>query len=76
MSKSIHFEQSLTELEEIVSQLEQGELSLENALQQFEKGIALARRCQEVLQQAEQKIEILTMNQTNTEIPPEKQSSE
>ena len=60
MSKGIHFEQSITELEEIVRQLEKGELSLEDSLVQFEKGIGLARNCQHLLQKAEQKIEILT----------------
>lgn len=56
MSKGIHFEQSITELEEIVRQLEKGELTLEESLKQFEKGISLARRCQNALNQAEQKL--------------------
>lgn len=59
MSKSINFEKSMTELEAIVRQLEKGELSLEESLKQFEKGIKLTRQCQEVLSQAEQKIETL-----------------
>lgn len=67
MSKVIHFEQSLTELEDIVKQLEKGELTLEESLKQFEKGIGLARRCQDVLSQAEQKIEILTASQSSSE---------
>ncbi len=67
MSKVIHFEQSITELEEIVRQLEKGELTLEDSLKQFEKGIGLARKCQEVLNQAEQKIEILTASQSSPE---------
>lgn len=60
MAKTIQFETSITELEQIVSQLEKGELSLEEALKQFEKGITLARKCQDILNQAEQKIEILS----------------
>ena len=60
MTKAVHFEQSIAELEDIVKEIEQGELTLEESLKQFEKGIGLARRCQEVLQQAEQKIQILT----------------
>lgn len=68
MSKAINFEQSITELEQIVKQLEQGELSLEDSLKQFEQGIGLARKCQEVLTQAEQKIEFLTNNHSNTEV--------
>lgn len=68
MSKVIHFEQSITELEDIVKQLEKGELTLEDSLKQFEKGIGLARKCQEVLNQAEQKIEVLTAAQTTSEL--------
>ena len=70
MTKPIHFEKSMTELEEIVMQLEKGELSLEDSLKQFEKGINLARKCQAVLNQAEQKIEMLaTSNFKNGENP-------
>jgi exodeoxyribonuclease VII small subunit len=60
MTKAIHFEQSLVELENLVKQLEKGDLSLEDSLKQFEKGIGLARHCQEVLNKAVQKIEQLT----------------
>ncbi len=62
MSKPIHFEQSITELETIVGQLEKGELPLEDSLKQFEKGIHLAQKCQTILTQAEQKIEMLSSN--------------
>lgn len=64
MSKTIHFEKSIKELEQIVSQLESGEQTLEEALKQFEKGIKLARQCQELLSKAEQKIEILSTSNT------------
>ena len=74
MSKAIHFEQSVTELENIVKQLEKGELTLEESLKQFEKGIGLARQCQNVLNQAEQKIEILT--QTSAELKLDEQDSD
>lgn len=60
MAKPIHFEKSIAELQDIVAQLEKGELSLENSLKQFEKGISIARKCQEILHDAEQKIEILS----------------
>ncbi len=59
MTKAISFEKSIQELEEIVSLLEKGDLSLDESLKQFEKGVSLARMCQEKLTQAEQKIEIL-----------------
>lgn len=71
MSKVIHFEQSVIELEQIVKQLEKGELTLEESLKQFEKGIGLARRAQELLNQAEQKIELLTAPQSSSEIGPD-----
>ena len=67
-TKVIHFEQSIEELEHIVGQLEKGELPLEDSLKQFEKGINLAQKCQKILNQAEQKIEMLT---TNKELPDE-----
>lgn len=64
MSEAIQFEKSISELEHIVKQLEQGELTLESSLKEFEKGINLARKCQEALNEAEQKITYLTKNQT------------
>ena len=53
------FEDSLAELEQLVSQLEQGEISLEESLKSFERGITLTRTCQKALQEAEQKVQIL-----------------
>ena len=73
MTKTIHFEQSMNELESIVLTLEKGELTLEESLKQFEKGITLARNCQVVLQQAEQKIEQLT---TGSNPPPADQAND
>ena len=67
MSTGIHFEQSITELEEIVRKLEKGDLTLEDSLQQYEKAMGLARRCQVVLNQAEQKIETLTTEHASSE---------
>ena len=54
------FEDSLSELEALVESMENGELSLEESLAAFERGIALSRNCQQALQAAEQKVEILT----------------
>lgn len=53
------FESSLKELEKIVGRLEDGELSLEESLKLFEDGVRLSRECQERLNQAERRIEIL-----------------
>lgn len=72
MTKPIHFEKSMAELQEIVTQLEKGELPLEDSLKQFEQGITLARKCQEILNQAEQKIEMLSAKtSTHDELPDE-----
>lgn len=57
--KTIDFEQSLQELESLVNQMEQGDLSLEESLQAFEKGVGLTRECQNILAEAEQKVQIL-----------------
>lgn len=53
------FEKSLQHLEKIVSQMESGELGLEESLEQFEKGIKLARNCQDKLANAELRVEQL-----------------
>ncbi|HJS22088.1 MAG TPA: exodeoxyribonuclease VII small subunit [Steroidobacteraceae bacterium] len=53
------FEQSMRELEAVVERLERGDLPLEEALQQFERGVALTKACQAALKAAEQKVEIL-----------------
>ena len=53
------FETALKELEKIVATLEKGELPLDAALKQFERGISLTRECQTALKQAELKVEQL-----------------
>jgi exodeoxyribonuclease VII small subunit len=53
------FEASLASLEKIVAQLESGDLPLERALELFEDGVGLARRCQSQLEDAERKVELL-----------------
>jgi len=53
------FEASLAELEALVQQMEQGDLTLENSLAAFERGISLTRGCQTALAQAEQKVNVL-----------------
>lgn len=57
--KTKDFESSLKELEEIVSQLEAGDLPLERSLELFERGIKLSRECQKRLDEAERKLEML-----------------
>lgn len=56
---ALDFEQSLTDLQNLVERLETGELSLEDSLTAFEQGVRLTRDCQTALAQAEQKVQIL-----------------
>lgn len=60
MSSKKNFEESLKELESIVSKLESGELGLEKSLEQFEIGTKLYKECKEQLNIAEKKISLLT----------------
>lgn len=57
--KKINFEKSLSDLEDLVEEMEQGDLSLEDALKHFEKGISLTTDCQQALQSAELKVQEL-----------------
>ena len=65
------FEASLEALERIVHELEQGDLPLEKSLELFEQGISLSRQCQDRLNQAERRIEVLLRdNQGRTIVSP------
>lgn len=57
------FESSLQQLEKIVRTLEDGDLSLEESLKLFETGVKLSRECQERLNQAERRIEVLMQDE-------------
>lgn len=57
MSKS--FEEQMEALEEIVEELEKGELSLEDSVSKFEEGIKISKQCNKTLEDAEKKITIL-----------------
>lgn len=60
----MHYEEAITELESIVKHLEAGDLALEDALKQFERGIALARSNANKLQKAQQQVSILMQQDT------------
>lgn len=74
-TKQPDFESALAELETLVETMEAGDLSLEESLKQFERGISLTRGCQASLQEAEQKVQIL-LNKTGAPEPFEKGSDE
>jgi len=57
--EGVDFEKSIAELEALVERMESGELTLEQSLRDFERGVALTRACQKALTEAEQKVKIL-----------------
>ena len=65
MEENRTFEEKLKELENIVSELEKGELSLEESISKFEKGIAVSKECNSKLEDAERRINILLDGQEN-----------
>ena len=65
---NVDFESALKELENLVSKMEDGELSLDDSLKAFERGIELTRSCQSSLEKAELKIQMLTENDVLKEI--------
>ena len=54
-----NFEEQMEELEEIVKELESGNLSLEESVSKFEEGIKISKECNQTLEEAEKKITIL-----------------
>lgn len=56
------FEASLDQLEQLVQRMEQGELGLDDSLAAYEQGVALYRRCQQALDQAELRVKLLSDN--------------
>ena len=69
-AESAQFEDNIRELTEIVRQLEQGELSLEQALAFFERGVLLSRLSQQQLQAAEQKVQLLVQQAQGEQLVP------
>lgn len=64
------FESALHELEQIVTRLESGDLPLDDALNEFERGVQLARQGQVKLQQAEQRVQILLSENDEAPLTP------
>ncbi len=64
--KQPDLETSLKELEQLVESMESGDLSLDEAMKKFERGIELTRFCQNALKEAEQKVDLLMKN-SNTD---------
>jgi len=70
------FESSLKELEQLVEKIEDGELSLQESLEQFERGVSLSRHCHNMLEKARQTVTVLTdVDNPASERPFTKESS-
>ncbi|MCZ6802423.1 MAG: exodeoxyribonuclease VII small subunit [Proteobacteria bacterium] len=67
-TNSINFEKTLAELEQLVEKMEKGDLSLEESLKYFERGILLTKTCQQALSEAEQKVKILLEKDGKSEL--------
>lgn len=60
------FEQAMAELEQVVGQLERGEVPLEDSIKLYERGAALKKRCEDKLKEAEEKVSKITLNADGT----------
>lgn len=69
-TKTPDFESALSELEALVEKMERGDLSLDESLQQFERGVQLTRSCQQALKDAEQKVQVLLEKDGQTTLEP------
>lgn len=68
------FEAAMEQLESIVERVESGQIGLEQALAEYERGVALVRRCREVLQRAELRVEELSKLTASADAPPDAHS--
>jgi exodeoxyribonuclease VII small subunit len=58
--EKLSFEEAIKELTDIVGKIEQGQIPLQDSLEQYEKGMALIKQCRTILQKAEDRIEKIT----------------
>ena len=61
-------EESLTEITQLIDKMEHSELTLEQSLNNFERGISLVKHCQKILDEAEQKVQVLIQNNNQEEL--------
>lgn len=59
MEENFNFEEAIKNLEQIVQELEKGDLNLDESVKKFEEGIELSKKCTKILEEAEKKITIL-----------------
>ena len=65
---NINFEKTFAELEDLVNKIEEGDLSLEESLKCFERGMLLTKNCHQALSEAEQKVKILLEKNNNSSL--------
>ena len=65
----LSFEEAIKELTGIVGKIEQGEISLQDSLPQYERGMSLIKQCRTILQQAEKRIEQISQEKEKEEKP-------
>lgn len=65
-----HLEESLTEISALIDKMEHNELTLEQSLNNFERGITLIKHCQKILVEAEQKVQILMQTNSQENLSP------
>lgn len=65
MKEDKSFEEMMQDLEQIAKDLESGDLSLDESVKKFEKGMEISRECSKILESAEKKISILVKNSDN-----------
>ena len=75
MSKNLSFEEALKELEEIVNSLERGDVSLEDAIEAYERGSILKNQCEKRLKEAKMKVEKIQSSQNAKELSVKPESS-
>ena len=68
----LSFEESIKELTNIVGKIEQGQIPLQDSLQQYEKGMALIKHCRTILNKAEKRIEKITREEASEDEIPDK----
>lgn len=69
-STTVNFETKLEQLDQIIEQVESGQLSLEQSLEQFEQGMKLIKSCQQALKKVEQKVSILLQQHDQATLEP------
>ncbi|HIJ53371.1 MAG TPA: exodeoxyribonuclease VII small subunit [Planctomycetes bacterium] len=67
----LSFEEAIKELGSIVGKIEKGEIALQDSLKQYERGMALIKHCQAILQKAEKRIEKISETEAKTQQDPE-----